>query len=102
MAVEYRSGRAYYYSKVRVGGKVKSVYRGSGALGELCQFLAEEDQYEREALAEARREEAHRMKREYHEKEAALLALCRESDSAFSSFMLANGYHNHRGQWRKI
>jgi len=92
----YRRG-AYWYKSKREGRRVRSVYLGAGDLGALFAELeaeaAQERQAEREAFrAEVQRQEA--MDRELESLGAAVRALT-------AAVLLSNGYHTHRGQWRR-
>ena len=97
MEWERRGNRRYYYRKRRIGDKVDSEYVGRGPLAEL---LAEEDECERQSrIAEQRRKQAAR---------AEVKAIDDELDdygdmvrTLTRAVLLANGYHPHKGQWRK-
>lgn len=97
MAWETRAGRRYYYRKRRDGGRVVSEYIGSGPGAEAMATL---DDYARlRALQEREtwREEVERQR-----------DIDRALDEAGDlvrlltyATLLANGYHTHKGQWRK-
>ena len=98
MAWEDRDGRRYYYRKARHGRRVVSKYVGRGRVPEL---LAELDQADRE------RREAERRQTEQERSESA--AQLDRLDQAVAlvelltrGVLLANGYHNHRGKWRRM
>jgi hypothetical protein len=97
MGWEQRRGRSYYYRKVRVGGRVRSEYAGSGMLGELC--AAEDDTKRREQASERAADRATR------QGEAVIDRQLSDAESAIAAMalatLLAAGYHRHKGQWRK-
>jgi len=90
-----RSG--YYYRSVRVGRQVRTEYLGSGNPG-----AAMAARYGAEA---ARRQEALRHRRQILEE---VQAQNRESDllaclgrALTAAVLVANGYHRHKGTWRR-
>ena len=98
MGWEERNGKRYYYRKRRIGNRVVSEYVGGGEIGDL---VAELDAIERR---ERRAERAACLEERNHDLEIArgidavgdrVLALTR-------AVLLANGYHTHKGQWKKI
>jgi hypothetical protein len=97
MGWEDRDGRRYYYRKKRVGGRVVSEYVGAGLLAELSAQSAEQDQ--RRAKIERRKW------RKTVEAEVAIDRLMSDAGrlvKALTDATLAiNGYHRHKGQWRK-
>ena len=97
MAWETRAGRRYYYRKRRDGGRVVSEYIGSGPGAEAMATL---DDY------------ARILERQEREAWKAEVAHQREIDRALDdagtllrllthATLVANGYHSHKGQWRK-
>jgi hypothetical protein len=90
-------GRRYLYTKVRSGGKVKTVYVGRGPAAELVALEMERQQEERAAKS-----------RELHETKAAVNSQqCLAEQAADQSQLLlraslvcAGFYQHHRGQWR--
>ena len=97
MGWEQKRGRSYYYRKVRVGGRVRSEYVGSGMLGQLC--AADDANQRRERAARRAADRAARqgeaqIDRQLADAESALAAMT-------NATLLAAGCHRHRGQWRK-
>ena len=97
MAWERRGRRLYYYRKRREGKRVVSEYVGTGLLAELAAECDGLDRQEQEAERAARRAERE-----------AQLEIDRTIDAAgeavrtlTGAVLLANGYHLHKGQWRK-
>jgi hypothetical protein len=88
MGLEKRGSRCYLYHKRRVGRRVFSEYVGSGPLAEL---IAERETADREARKAEREEEPDPEIAELYEL-AMLLA---------RAHLLAEGYHQHRGNWRR-
>lgn len=94
MTWEKRSKGSYYYRKVRVGGKVRSIYVGKNILSyilsadadrRLTQKVSQQAEIDTEEGFEQALEENHK----------AIIAL---ADAA----LLLNNYHLHRGKWRKF
>ncbi len=97
MGWEKRGGKVYYYRKRRVGGRVISDYIGAGPHAELIADLDDLARVEAEAEREAWRQECD-----------AMLADDQRIDEAGDlvrmltrAWLLAYGYHTHKGQWRK-
>ncbi len=95
MGWEWRNGRCYYYKKERVDGQVVSHYMGNfGAFTEtLRQQMAAEVQAERAAW---RRRQADEKQIDEQVDEA-----CRELRRLRERLLIATGFHQHKGQWRK-
>jgi hypothetical protein len=96
MGWEKRGNGLYYYRKRREGGQVVSEYVGSGELAELAARLDTLAQLERELEQEAWRQE-----------QGEILEVARMDDEAQEvildltrGWLLAQGYHTHKGQWR--
>ncbi len=97
MGWEARGGKSYYYRKEReAGGRVRSVYVGSG---ETAGLIAQLD-----AMREREQEEGRnltRMERErWQAQEAELDALAEMMDAVATGVLLAAGCHTHKRQWR--
>jgi hypothetical protein len=93
MTWEKRSKNNYYYRKVRRGAKVSSVYLGNDIhayiyTGEL-QRQKMQSQRQR-ALLNSETVKEHVIE----DNHKAIIALA-------EAVMLLNGYHQHKGQWRK-
>jgi hypothetical protein len=97
MGWEERAGRRYFYRKRRHGRRVCSEYVGSGQLAEAIAAL---DAIEREQSALARIEEQDRCSAQ-----GALDALLDQflvlTRMIASDALVAQGYRQHHGQWRK-
>jgi len=97
MGWEERNGSWYYYRKKRINGTVQSEYVGSGPFAEALSRL---DQIEQEK----RREKAYRrkLKREEMQEEIRMVEEARRvARQVRDAALLASGYHNHKGTWRK-
>ncbi len=97
MAWEARRGSSYYYRSRRVDGQVRKEYVGKGADAEL---VAKADEAAREAV----REEYGQLRR-FAEEAKPVVGLMKDLDEAVrlltAGSLLAAGYHQHRGNWRK-
>ncbi len=97
MGWEQRNGRSYYFRKVREGGRVRSEYMGAGLLAQLS--AEEDDDKRRERNAQRATDRATRhaeaqIDRQLAGVESAIAAMTHDT-------LLAAGYHQHKGQWRK-
>jgi len=98
MSWETRNGRGRYYTRSRrVDGQIVRQYIGRGPFAEL---IAESD---RQGGEQRRAEAARRAAR--MSQDAALDAqvgeVCRLADLLARGVLLAAGFHNHHGEWRK-
>lgn len=93
-----KNGNRYFYRSFRdAGGKVRKRYYGRGPMGQLAANLGAAAQTERKAAAE----DWQKQKQQHDAVSAAVEAFCEECDLLLSAVMLAAGYHEHRGQWRR-
>jgi len=88
----------YYYQSRRVGERVRKVYRGGGMLGRLAAQLDEVERQKKEE--EAARRDAERRRLE------ATTAYVRELETAAkiltTAHLIVNGFHQRRGEWRRL
>ena len=98
MGWEKRGKAKYYYKPVRVEGKSRKIYVGSGPAGRIHEILDRQATRKRQPLREA---------------QARIRNLMREGDRLWGETwswlwplaeaqMLLAGYYRHRGQWRKV
>ncbi len=98
MAWETRNGRGSYYTRTkRVDGRVVREYIGTGPAAKV---IADLDALEREERQRNRVEfqavkETQRLIDRKTDKETRLIKTLTQA------ILLVNGYHNHKGQWRK-
>jgi hypothetical protein len=97
MGWEQRGDGFYYYRKRREGRRVVSEYIGRGELAEAIAALDELDRERREV-----EQEDWRLERE------AILSIAKAGTEAQEviltltrAWLLAQGYHTHKGQWRR-
>ena len=97
MGWERRGRGRYYYHKRRIGGRVVSEYVGAGEHGAAAAT--------RDTLARTERE---RMRQEQIRERERFLALEQAGSEAEEqvrmvtrAWLLAAGYHTHKGQWRR-
>lgn len=101
MALERRGNRQYLYEKQRIGRKVVSRYV---AKGELAECLAHYDQFMRQRSNERKREARAREREqqaEFQEIDRKLSDSQQRVEVFLLAVLIANGYHEHKGQWRK-
>ena len=96
MGIERRGNHSYYYHKQRRGKQVVSIYGGGEFVERIAEFqAAQRNARARQRLAErAIRAEEKRIDDALKELEQTTRALVR-------GVLLAQGYHTHKGQWRK-
>ena len=93
MAWEKRKGGIYYYRKTRDGDKVYSVYVGKDVLAyELSGYLQKQKIQQQKQQALINSEIA--VDKELDEHHRLLIAIAEAT-------LLLNGYHLHKGEWRK-
>jgi hypothetical protein len=97
MGAEKRKGRLYFYTKRRDGERVVSEYLGRGAVAELAAFRAERDRQMQEE--EKLRLEARKL--EMAEIDSLLDDFDELARNVATGALLAAGFHQHKGQWRK-
>lgn len=92
-----RGAGLYYYRSVRQGDRVKKEYCGGGRLGRLAAQLDKLERLQRKEEEDFWKEERERLERSaafLHELEEAAKVLVR-------AHLLASGFHQHKGQWRR-
>ena len=92
-----RNGNVYYYRKRREGNRVVSEYVGGGIIADLSQKRAELERAEQEAERERQRAEHMSMA----EIDAQLDQFSRLVDTVMAAELVAQGYHQHKRQWRR-
>jgi hypothetical protein len=97
LAWEDRKGNSYYYSAQRIGGRVRKLYLGRGSMaGRMASA---------ESSARRRREEEMEAWTAERERLGALVALigelCEAVEVLTRAHLIANGYHQVKGQWRR-
>jgi len=97
MGVEERKGRIYYYKKKRIGHRVVSEYVGGGSLVLHAARQAEE----RTAAAAAAQKLDKRKRQELMKIESEIDHIFRWIEALSSSELILDGYHQHKGEWRK-
>lgn len=93
MAWEQRGQKRYYYRKKRANGRVISEYCGSDVTGQITELEAQRRQAERKAQREEK-EAFRRLERQIDD-------VCQDIGLIRNALLVANGYHRHKGQWRK-
>lgn len=97
MAWLEKNGRRYYYRKRRIGARVKSEYVGTGALAELLEHMDATERRERERSRQQERDN----RKQFEDADKALDELANLVRMATRAALIANGYHTHKGTWRK-
>ena len=92
----YQRG-GYYYRSRRVGSRVLTEYLGAGRQGKLIAQLDAVNQEKRRTQFEQRR----RLIDRGRAPDDALDTACEAIQSATQAVLLTEGYHTHKGQWRK-
>jgi hypothetical protein len=97
MGLEKRGNNLYYYRKRRIGSRVVSEYMGGGEWAHLATHL---DALERDKQDEGRYG-LQRLRAEIMEGDKALAELEQLIRTLVQGILLAEGYHAHKGQWRR-
>lgn len=100
MGWERRGNGRYYYRKQRIGQQVKSQYVGSGELAEAIATLDEMEQLKRQLEQEEQRALRQRLEAD-KAMDRQLNELWGLTRRVVTAVLLTNGYHTHKGQWRK-
>ncbi len=97
MGMEQRGNNAYYYQKHWRNGTCVSAYVGNGPVAELIAVS------ETLRKAEARQKRAAVKREQQQIKEQSALVLGTEADlrALVKAVLVANGFHQHKRQWRK-
>ena len=97
MGWENRNGHTYFYRKRREGNRVVSEYIGRGEWINSMLWLDQLDRSrrEQERVAEMRKRE------ELEELSGNAKAVMCQIRQLTHAVLLVNGYHTHKGQWRK-
>lgn len=98
MSWETRGNNRYYYRRRKVDGRVISEYLGAGDVAEALAGLDELDRQERQRAAAEWRALVDTDRRQV----ATLAELDDLVRSAVAGVLIANGYHTHKRQWRKM
>ncbi len=97
MPWETKGSERYYYRKKRVNGRVVSEYVGRGPEAEQ---IAAADELARAARAETRAAQAARLA-ELAALDQEVQAFAKQVETLTRQALQANGYHQHKGQWRR-
>ena len=97
MGWEQRKGGFSYYETRREGERVVSQYVGTGTFAEACAVLNEAEKQKRQRQREAVKQEQEALDREDRQVKDVLDQIRVLTHAA----LIANGYHTHKGQWRK-
>jgi tRNA U55 pseudouridine synthase TruB len=97
VALERRDDNLYYYRSVRDGEKIRRVYVGAG---EFARIFAEEDLLRRTNRKAQREEERAELER-LEALAAPLEELSEAAEVLAHAYLVAAGFHEHRGEWRR-
>lgn len=98
MSWETRGNNRYYYRRRKVGGQMVTEYIGAGGVAEAMAELDDIERQERQHAAAEWRAMVDDDRRQV----ATLAELDDLIRSAVAGVLIANGYHTHRRQWRKM
>jgi hypothetical protein len=98
LALEHKDGRSYYYRSVRQGELVRKKYVGAGVIAALA---AETDRIARARCeAQALKEN---QEREHIERALAFVGELEEATKILTeAHLIVAGYHQHKGEWRRL
>jgi hypothetical protein len=97
VALERRDDNLYYYRSVRDGEKIRRVYVGAG---EFARIFAEGDLLRRTNRKAQREEERAELER-LEALAAPLEELSEAAEVLAHAYLVAAGFHEHRGEWRR-
>jgi hypothetical protein len=97
VALERRDDNLYYYRSVRDGEKIRRVYVGAG---EFACIFAEGDLLRRTNRKAQREEERAELER-LEALAAPLEELSEAAEVLAHAYLVAAGFHEHRGEWRR-
>jgi hypothetical protein len=89
-------GGSYYYQKIREGSRVRSVYVGSGVIGQLSAQMDEQKRKEKDAERRALRNEIEKQ----DAIDSRIDAVCDLTEKLVTAALVASGFHQHKRQWR--
>ena len=98
MSWEYRGNQRYYYRKTKIGGQIQTEYIGGGQVAE---FIAKQDEHDRQRR-EMEAAECQALLADERETVEMLAEVDDLLRTLTTGVMLANGFHTHRRQWRKM
>lgn len=98
MSWETRGTERYYYRRRKVDGQMVTEYLGNGWLAELAASQDEADRQHRAAAAA----EWQALVDDERQTLATLATVDDLVGALTAGVLLANGYHTHRRQWRKM
>lgn len=98
MAWEKRGNRNYFYQKERIGKTVKSVYIGKDEIA----VLFDRCDKDRQNLKKMEKENERRIRERSEIVDEQIEAVSEINQSLVDALFLANGFHQHKRQWRKI
>lgn len=91
------NGRRYYHKSGPQGGRAKATVFGAGKSRESLSTLELKCRAEMAAERNQRKAET----AEFYAEELAVSGWFDEIQAAADAMIIAAGYHNHRGQWRR-
>jgi hypothetical protein len=97
VGLEKHNGHVYYYKSRRDGEKVRKVYVGAGDFAHVAAQLDETERLRREEEAAYWEAERERLERSV----GFLGELTEAAEVLVRAHLLASGFHQHKGQWRR-
>lgn len=98
MSWEYRGNNRYYYRRRKVGGQIVWEYLGNGLAAEMAAEMDDTDRQQRQTAAA----EWQAMVDDERQTVDQLAKVEDLVQTLTAGVMLANGFHTHRRQWRKM
>lgn len=100
MGWESRGNGRYYYTKQRHGQQVVSQYIGTGKFAEAIAALGRMEQQKRRMEIEEKRLLQRKLEIDM-DMDRQLNEVWQLTRQVLTAVLLLNGYHTHKGQWRK-
>jgi hypothetical protein len=91
------NGHRYFYKSERQGGRVRSTYFGAGESGSVMAQIISLERLEKAAERSERQAE----REEFESEDRAVSDWFDDVQAVSDAAMVAAGFHNHKGQWRR-
>ena len=101
MAWEHRGNNKYYYRKKRLGKRVISEYVGRGVVAELVAASDVMNRNQRKMERKSTDLTIQNFNRTFLYSDKMIENYENKADTVVKSYLILNGYHQHKGEWRK-
>ena len=102
MSWEYRGNNKYYYRKKRLGNRIVSEYVGRGEVAELIAATDVMNRNQRKMERKSTDLIIQNLKKTFLYSDKIVKEFENKVDTVVKTHLILNGYHQHKGEWRKI